>query len=257
MPRFIHRFAALSIMCAGCVFGQQGSFAQIAYGGSWQTTLTLINESDTLLANVTLSFFGDDGLPLNAPVLGFGDTSAYTFTILPGGLQSVVLFSSDPTTSQGWASMNVPSGIPVRGLGSFRFLLPNKTISEAVVPLSITDSAVCIVPSPSVPGSPSVILVPFDNTTGQYVTSLALANTTQGFLSVPIEFDDESNHPLVTDTLSLAAMQHVAVVTPQAYPALAGKKGVLRIHQSTAFVTVLGLLSNNTNAITTIIPISN
>jgi hypothetical protein len=76
-------------------------------------------------------------------------------------------------------------------------------------------------------------------------------------LSVPIEFDDESNHLLVKDTLILSARQHVAVVTPQAYPVLAGKKGVLRIHQSTEFVTVLGLLSNNTNAITTIIPITN
>jgi hypothetical protein len=257
MPRFIHRFVALSIACAACAFGQQGSFAQIAYGGSWQTTLTLIDESDTLPANVTLSFFGDDGSPLSAPVLGAGNTSVYTFTIPAGGLQSVVLFSSASITSQGWASMNVASGIPVRGLGSFRFLLPSKTISEAVVPLSISGSAVCIVPSPSVPGAPSVILVPFDNTTGEYVTSVALANTTSGFLSVPIEFDDESNHLLVKDTLILSARQHVAVVTPQAYPVLAGKKGVLRIHQSTEFVTVLGLLSNNTNAITTIIPITN
>jgi len=257
MPKFIRRFLALSIVSGACAFGQQGSFAQIAYGGSWQTTITLINESDTLLANVTLSFFGDNGLPLNAPVVGSGITSAYTLAIPPGGLQSVVLFSSDPTTSQGWASMSVLNGVPVRGLGSFRFLLPNKTISEAVVPLSISGSAVCIVPSLSVPGSPSVILVPFDNTADQYVTSVALANTTNGGLSVPIEFDDESNHQLVTDTLQMTAMQHVAVVTPQAYPALAGKKGVLRIHQSTAFVTVLGLLSNNTNAITTIIPITN
>jgi hypothetical protein len=257
MPRFIHRFVALSVVCAGCAFGQQGSFAQIAYGGSWQTTITLINESNTLPANVTLSFFGDSGSPLSAPVLGVGNTSSYSFAIVPGGLQSVVLFSSAPVTSQGWANMNVASGIPVRGLGSFRFLLPNGTISEAVVPLSISDSAVCIVPSLSVPGSPSVILVPFDNTTGQYTTSLALANTTSGFLSVPIEFDDQSDKLLVTDTLVLTAMQHVAVVTPQAYPILAGKKGVLRIRQSTAFVTLLGLLSNNTNAITTIIPITN
>jgi len=256
MPRF-HRFVALSIVCATCAFGQQGSFAQIAFGGSWQTTITLINESDTLSANVTLSFFGDNGSPLTAPVLGVGNTSVYSFAIVPGGLQSVVLFSTAPITSQGWANMNVASGVPVRGLGSFRFLLPNGTISEAVVPLSTSDSALCVVPAPTVPGSASVILVPFDNTTGQYTTSLALANTTNGFLSVPIEFDDQSDKLLVTDTLVLTAMQHVAVVTPQAYPALAGKKGVLRIHQSTAFVTLLGLLSNNTNAISTIIPITN
>jgi len=256
MPRFILRFIALSIVCAACAFGQQGSFAQVAYGGSWQTTFTLINESPTTLANVTLSFFGDDGSPLNVPVVGFGNTSAYTFTILPGGLKSVVLFSSASTTTQGWTNMNVASGV-VRGLGSFRFLLPNKTVSEAVVPLSLSGSAVCLVPSFSPPGDPNVILIPFDNTTGQYITSLAIANTTSGFLSVPIEFDDESNNLLVADTLSMTARQHAAVVTPEAYPVLAGKKGVLRIRQSTAFVTVLGLLSNSTNAITTILPVTN
>jgi hypothetical protein len=255
MPKFIHRFVALSIVFAACAFGQQGSFAQIAYGGSWQTTFTLINESPTDLANVTLNFFGDNGLPLNAPVAGSGNTSSYTFVIVPGGLKSIVLFSPDVTTSQGWANMNVASGI-VRGAGSFRFLLPNKTISEATIPLSAPGSALCIVPSPSVPGT-TVILIPFDNTTGEYVTSLALANTTQGFLSVPIEFADESNHVLVTETLSMSARQHFAVVTPEAYPVLAGQKGVLRIRQSTAYVSVLGLLSNATNAITAIIPITN
>jgi len=253
MPRSIQRFFALSIVCAGCAFGQSGSFAQIAYGGSWQTTYTLLNESDKLLAHVTLSFFGDNGQPLSVPIQGAGTTSSYSFAIVPGGLQSVVLSSSDPTETQGWASMDVGGSGIVRGQASFRFLLPRKIISEAVVPFSTSGSAVCVVPSPA----PSVILIPFDNTTGQYVTSVALVNTTLGFLSVPIEFDDQSNNLLVADTLSLTAMQHVAVVTPQAYPALAGKKGILRIHQSPLFVSVVGLLSNNTNAITTILPITN
>jgi hypothetical protein len=254
MPRFISRFIALSVVCAGCAFGQQqGSFAQIAYGGSWQTTFTLLNESTTLVAFVTLNFFGDNGLPLNVPIQGAGTTTSYAFTIPPGGLQSVVLSSSDSVTSQGWASIDAGSSGIVRGQASFRFLLPNKVISEAVVPLSTSGSAVCVVPSPA----SDVIVVPFDNTTGQYVTSLALANTTQGSLFVQIEFVDQSNTPLVADTLSLTPRQHVAVVTPQAYPALAGKKGTLRIHESTSKVTVLGLLSNATNSITTIIPFTN
>lgn len=254
MPRFIYRFLTLNIVFAAGVFGQQGTFAQIAYGGSWQTTFTLLNLSSTDLANVTLAFFADSGSSLSAPVQGFGNTSSYVFTIPPGGAQNVVLSSSDSTTTQGWASMSATSGV-VRGQGSFRFLLPGGAISEAVVPLSAPGSAVCIVPFPFVPGS-AVILVPFDNTTGQYVTSLAVANTTNAPLAVPIEFDDQSNNALVTDTLNLTAMQHTAFVTPQTYPVLAGKKGVLRIRQSTEFVTVLGLLSNATNAITTIIPVT-
>jgi hypothetical protein len=221
-------------MCAGGAFGQQGTFAQIAYGGSWQTTFTLLNLSSTGLASVTLNFFGDDGSPLKAPVQGSGNTSSYTFTIPPSGSLNVV----------------------VRGQGSFRFLLPGGAISEAVVPLSASGSAACLISFPVEPGSAPVILVPFDNTTGQYVTALAIANTSNAPLAVPIEFDDQSNIQLAVDTLNLTVNQHMAFLIAQRYPALAGKKGILRIRESTAAVSVLGLLANATNAITTIIPVT-
>jgi hypothetical protein len=255
MQGSILRFFALSILCAGGAFGQQGTFAQIAYGGSWQTTFTLLNLSSTNLASVTFSFFGDNGSPLNAPIQGFGNASSYTFTIPANGAQNVVLSSSDSTTTQGWASMSVASGI-VRGQGSFRFLLPGGAISEAVVPLSISGLGACIISFPVAPGSTPVIQVPFDNTTGQYVTALAIANTSNTPLAVPIEFDDQSNNQLVSDTLNLTVNQHMAFLFPQRYPALSGKKGILRIRESSASVSVLGLLANATNAITTIIPVT-
>ena len=245
-------FVALSVICAGCIFGQPGNFPQIAYGGGWQTTFTLLNRSDAFLAHVTLHFFADDGSPLNAPIQDVGTATSYTFSIVPGGLQSVVLASSNPNSSQGWASMDVTGGT-VGGQASFRLLLPNKSISEAVVPLSSSGSVLCVVPSPAA----SVIVIPFDNTSGTYVTSLALANTTTGFLSSPVEFVDQQNHLLVADTLVLTSRQHVAFVIPDIYPALAGKKGTLRIHQTPETLSVLGLLSNSTNSITTIIPFTN
>ena len=254
MPKFILHCLALSILCAGAAFGQQGTFGQIAYGGSWQTTFTLMNLSASGVATVTLSFYGDNGSPLSAPVQGFGVTTAYTFAIPAGGAQNVVLASSDPATTQGWASMSTTGGT-VRGQGSFRFVVPNGNgaISEAVVPLTLPGSALCILPFP--PTNP-VISVPFDNTFGQYVTSLAFANTTTSAQSYVMEFDDQSGNPLVADTLALTPRQHKAFVSKDAYQALAGKKGVLRVHADPASLTVLGLLSNSTNAITTIIPVT-
>ena len=254
MPKLVRRLLALGILCAGGVFGQQGSFGQIAFGGLWQTTFTLINVSSTGTATVTLSFFGDDGAPLNAPVQGFGVTSAYTFAIPAGGSQNVVLQSSDPAPTQGWASMSA-SGGTVRGQGSFRLMLPG-AISEAVVPLSLPPglTAACLMPLPS--GNP-IILVPFDNTNG-YVTSLAFANpSATSSESYVIEFDDQSGAPLAADTITLGPRQHRAFVSRDAYP-LGGQKGVLRIHGSVdlSLPTVLGLLSNSTNVITTILPVS-
>jgi hypothetical protein len=255
MPKFILRFLALSVLCGGAAFGQQGTFGQIAYGGSWQTTFTLINTSSSGVATVTLSFFGDNGAALDAPVQDVGVTSAYTFLIPAGGAQNVVLSSSDSTTTEGWASMSVVGG-SVRGQGAFRFLLPNGGISEAVVPLTLPGSALCIV---SFPQTSPVILIPFDNTSGQYVSSLAFANTTSASQVYPIEFYDQSGNLLVPDTLALTPKQHTAFVSAQTYPALAGKKGVLLIHGNSTDLsvpTVLGLLSNTTGAITTIIPVT-
>jgi len=151
--------------------------------------------------------------------------------------------------------MSVSSGV-VRGQGSFRFLLPGGAISEAVVPLSTSGSAACIIPFPVVPGAVPTILIPFDNTTNQYVTALAIANTSNAPLAVPIEFDDQSNNRLVVDTLNLTVNQHMAFLIPANYPPLAGKKGILRIQESTSSVSVLGLLANATNAITTILPVT-
>ena len=254
MPRFILRFLAPGILCAAGAFGQIGTFGQIAYGGNWQTTFTLMNLSSSSVATVTLSFFGDDGSPLNAPILNFGATSAYTFTIPAGGAQSVVLSSGSLTVTQGWASMSATGGT-VRGQGSFRVLLPTGGISEAVVPLSFPPgSTLCIIPFPVV--NP-VILVPFDNTADQYITSVAFANTTASVQSYAIEFDDQSGNLLVPDTLALTPMQHMAFVTTTKYQALVGKKGILRIQADAAKLSVLGLLSNlsGTGAITTIIPV--
>jgi hypothetical protein len=257
MPKFILRFLALSVLCAAGAFGQIGTFAQIAYGGSWQTTFTLMNLDSTDPVTLTLSFFNDDGSPLNAPVQGSTVTAAYTFTIPPSGAQNVVLSGSPVSTTEGWASLSMTSasGGPVRGQASFRFVLPTGTISEAVVPLSIPGSALCIVPFPQF--NP-VILIPFDNTTGQnyYVTSLAFANITASNQTYPIEFDDQSGNPLVTDSLALTPGQHIAFVSTKSYPALEGQKGILRIHSDPATLTVLGLLSNSTGAISTIIPVT-
>lgn len=261
MKHFV-RFFVMGILCAGGAFGQQ-TFGQIVFGGAWQTTFTLINMSTVNAAIGTLSFVQDNGSPLIAPVQGSGSTSSYPFTIPAGGTLNVVLPSSADPTTQGWVNMTVSSG-SVRGQGAFSFRVPsgNGTISEAAVPLSGLNSG-CIICFPT-----TVILVPFDNTAG-YVTSLALANITSSALSLPIEVDDQSGKVLVTDTLNLAAMNHVAFVTRDAahggYAALVNQKGLIRIQVGSTGgqpspvipnVTVLGLLTNPTGAISTILPVT-
>ena len=74
-----------------------------------------------------------------------------------------------------------------------------------------------------------------------------------------MEYDDETNQPIITKTLTLAANNHIALVTTAAGaagdPILAGKKGVLRIQPTTQNFAVLGLLFNSTGPYTAILPI--
>lgn len=261
MARFSMRpIVAAVLFCSSFAFAQ-GSFAHFAYGSGWQTKFTFINMSSLDPAVVSLSFYNSDGTALQADVVGVGKVTPYNFTIPPGNSTTVALVG-DPaakTDTEGWAQLTVAGDYPtVRGQGSFRRHLNNQPDFEAVVPLtSTTQAGFCIPP----PNPNPMILLPFDNTTGAYTTALAFANsdgtTTQG---LQLEYDDETNQPILTKTLTLPPNNHVALLTTAAGaagdPILAGKKGVLRIQPTTQNFAVLGLLFNSTGPYTAILPIT-
>jgi hypothetical protein len=250
------------LLCSGFAFAQ-GSFAHFAYGAGYQTSFTLVNLSTTDSANVNLFFYNSDGTSLQADVQGVGPITPYNFTIPAGGSKTVVL-AGDPAAAkdvEGWAQLAVPGGYPtVRGQGSFKRHFPGLPDFEAVVPLT-SDSSACILSFPlQTPG----VLIPFDNTNG-YLTALAFANTGSSTQTLQLEYDDESYQKIATSTLTLAPSTHVAFVTYVAGagsdPAVAGKKGVLRIQDTTLQATaqdfaVLGLLFNPTGPFTAILPIT-
>jgi len=253
MPRFAVSFSALLMLCAGGAFGQ-GSFGQIAYGGCYSTTFTLVNMNPQSAANVSMTFYADDGSALVAPVTGSGNTSTYAFTIQPNSAQDVVLSTTNTNTVEGWASVTVSNGVEVQGQAVYLCQIAGRPNFEAVVPLSGTGSASCIIPFP--PSANPVIIMPFDNTAGLHTTSLAFANTTGVAETIPIEFDDQSGNKLASDTLSLGPFAHTAFASTTKYTALTGTKGVLRISASTSTVAVVGFLFNFTGPFTTIIPIT-
>ena len=175
MPRFIRRLLLLSIVCAGVrVRAPAGTFGQIAYGGSWQTTFTLINVDSIRFGERHPHLLQDSGSPLNAPVQGFGSTSSYTFTIPPSGSTNVVLSSTDSTTTEGWASMTVTAArararlvsIPVAERADLRSCGTHQHIRLGYIAYSV----------PAI--LESLILLPFDNTGGPIsLPRSRLANT--------------------------------------------------------------------------------
>jgi hypothetical protein len=246
---------AVWVASAAGAFGQ-GSFGQIAFGGCWQTTLTLINQNTAATASVTISFYGDNGSPLSTPVQGIGTMTSYKFTIQSGTRQDVVLSNSDANSSAvaGWANVATTGDVALGGQGSFLCRIAGRPDYQSVVPLSAPKSSPCLVPFP--PATNPVILVPFDDTPGQFTTSFAIANTANTAQNISIEFDDSSNNPLLKDTLAFGPMQHMAFATTDRYSQLAGTKGVLRIFADPAKVAVLGLLFNSTGPFTTILPVT-
>lgn len=258
MARFALRFVLTSVLlCSGVAFAQ-GNFAHFAYGSGYQTTFTFMNISTTDPANVNLYFYNSDGSSLQADVSGVGKVGPYNFTI-PAGASKTVALLGDPaaaSSTEGWAQLVVADGYPaVRGQGSFRRHLAGQPDFEAVVPLTGANPA-CIVYFPN--DNPQV-LIPFDNTTGQYLTALAFANSSGINQTLQLDYYDESYQKIISKTMTMSAFSHVAFRTIDngvgSDAVLNGKKGILRIQATSRDFAVLGLLFNYTGPFTSILPV--
>jgi hypothetical protein len=261
MLRRTVQLIALVFAAGLAVASAQGTFGHIAYGAGWQTTFLVVNQDQTIEANVSLSFYSDSGAALTPSVNGGAAVSLYSFSIPPRGSASVVLPDvGGATPSEGWASLQVANGVTVSGQAIFRQDLGGShPILEAAVPFTGGPPA-CAVSFWSVAPTHD-ILVPFDNRTGVHVTTLAFANTTSAAISVPMQFDDPTGTPIVTGTLKLAPLNHTAFVSTTNYPATAGKSGVLHITLPSSAqagdLAVLGLLADSlAGTLTTLVPIT-
>ncbi len=89
--------------------------------------------------------------------------------------------------------MATTGDIALGGQGSFLCRIAGRPDFQSVVPLGSPKSSPCLVPFPA--AANSVILIPFDDTMGQFTTSIAIANTTASAQNISIEFDDAANNP--------------------------------------------------------------
>jgi hypothetical protein len=73
--------------------------AHLADGGSWRTSITLVNLSQTKAATYMLKFYGDSGVPQSFSFEGIGNSATLTGTISAGGSST----GTNTVTTQGWA----------------------------------------------------------------------------------------------------------------------------------------------------------
>jgi hypothetical protein len=215
-----------------------GSMAQVASGGGWQTTFTLVN-TGTSSAQVQLSFFGDGGNALSLPLKfvqsgTITNASTITQTIAAGGTL-VVLTQGNNAGATVAGSVQLTTAGGISGFAIFRY---NPTGQEAVVPLETRNA--------------NAYVLAFDNTNG-IATGLALSNVSQQAVSVPVILRDDTGTNLGTATIDLAPLGHTAFILADRYPSVAEKRGTIEFDTPTgAQISALGLRGTPSGAVTTI-----
>jgi hypothetical protein len=220
------------------VTGGGGSMAQVASGGGWQTTITLVN-TGTTSAQAQLSFFDDSGNALSLPLTfvqsGATMTASTTSQTIAAGATLVVLTEGTNAGASVVGSAQLTSGGNVSGFAIFRY---NPTGQEAVVPLETRNA--------------SGYVLAFDNTNG-LATGVALANISNRAANVPVVLRDDAGASLGAATLNVAARGHTSFVLTERYAFAAGKRGTVEFDTPAGVqISALGLRATPTGTVTTI-----
>jgi len=222
-----------------------GIFPQIAVGGGWKTSLTLLNLAD-ITQPAKLTFWDDDGAPLTTPLafspeVGLAATAGALAEIQLAANGVAVVEMEMPASSEmmaGWAKLHAPAGIV--GAATFRYRSAEGQESEAVVPMETR--------------TPYSFVLPYDNTAG-FASGVAVANGSEtSDANVAITIRDATGKELLpVDTLVLPIGGHTYFALTSRYPSLAGARGSLEFRdRSGGNIAVLGLRFSPAGSFTSI-----
>lgn len=219
---------------------------QIVAGGSWQTTIYLVNMTSSTMS-FSLFFYDDNGNSLGLP---FRTTAGdiQRFSRIDFQLDGYTNFTFtaqdvDPAPLQGWAVLSYDASFGrIGGFAVFRQHVPGSPNYEASVPLdNLNDYK---------------FFLPFNNTQG-FSTGLALVNAATNLPAhVLMKFMDVNGNEILSTILTLPVNGHAAFSIPATYPQLNGRIGTLYVQSDTNMLSGLGLRFDNSGPFTTL-PILN
>jgi hypothetical protein len=220
------------------VLERVGSFAQVASGGGWKTTMALINPSATEVA-ARIDFYANDGRPLTLPLSSSQSSSNTTdsfasFVVAPN---ASVIIETDAVTSSiavGWADVRATA--PLSGYSIFRMRSPGSTDSEGTVPL---DGAI---------SSGSVL--PYDNSKG-FRTGVALANQGASAANIGVLLLDQNGTQIAASEVTLDAFGHTAFFLDDRFLQSANRLGFIQFQNADAVATI-GLRFNPSGSFTSV-----
>jgi hypothetical protein len=213
----------------------------MAAGGGWNTVIVLVNLGKTF-ATYTLRFYGDSGTPQAFPFKNtgtgtdLGTQSVLTGTIPVGGMVSLKARDKASSTTTGWALIDPSSTGDIGGAAIFTY---DQTGQQAVVPLETA-------------ATQNFILV-FDNSGGN-VMGVALVNPHPTAVVVNVVFRDLNGNVLLSDHITMSALEHTSFILASRYPGLVGQVGtaLFSTDGSADAVAALGILANSVGAYTTV-----
>ena len=223
-------FAVTTIPLLANAVAGKGSMAQLASGGGWQTTITLVNTGPNS-AQAQLSFFDDSGaalyLPLTFPQTGTTVTASALSRTLAAGATLVIL--TDDLSAASVGSVQVVTTGAIGGFATFRVV---STGQEAVVPLETRNA--------------NSYVLAFDNTNG-LATGLALVNSSAQAVSVPVVLRDDTGATIGNDSIVMQANGHTSFMLTAKYSSAAGRRGTVEFATPVgAQIGVLGLRASPT-----------
>ena len=215
-----------------------GYIAQIADGGEWKTTITVVNLL-SVPQRVTVSFWTGSGVTLSLPIVGGGISQQVFFDLQPNASGFLETTGAASLVSTGWATVegSVSGSSGVGASAIFRSHVSGRQDSEAVSAMAV--------------GSPRGVILPFDNRNG-FATGVALANAGASGV-VPITIRDGVGSVILTENIPLGSRAHLSFSLADRYPAVAGRAGTVEIGSSVA--AVLGLRFNPSGSFTSVPPI--
>lgn len=222
-----------------------GVLSHIAAGGSWTSTITLVNTS-LVTVPLTVSLRGGNGAPLPLPLKvtqagvaqHLAATSMIEATVQPKASLIISMGENLGGLSVGWAEVLSPG--PVSGYAIFRTVAAGQA-SEGTVPLQTQ--------------FPSAMVLPFENVDG-FVMGVAMANLSGSTVTVTATVWDEAGNLLGTATLNpILGGGHTSFVLHDQVGLSGGKRGIIRFQTSgTGGLAGLGLRFLNVQNTFTSVP---
>lgn len=233
-----------TILCGVTVESQYalaGVMAQLASGGTWKTSITLMNTGSGA-GTATLQAYDDAGRALRLPwtfSAGAPETeSSITRTLQPGaGLLMETVLPDNQAPAVGWLRVHGSSGMT--GFAVFRQKV-GESEQEAVVPLETREA--------------QSYLLWFDNTSG-YSTGIAVANNYSLQAVVVLTIRDDTGRILLTENIFLAPNGHTSFSLTERFLFTRNIRGTVELRRPAGGqIGVLGLRFNPRGAFTTIPP---